>query len=85
MLQNDGQPLKIPAWDGVSRQVAELWRMQKNGQSAICSIWTHPEGGELRLTVDGRLRQVDVTHHLFALPIVALAWKERWHWLKGWR
>jgi len=64
---------------------AELWRMQKDGHAAVCSVWTHPDGGELRLTVDGKLRQSEATPYLYTLPIVALAWKERWHWLKGWR
>jgi hypothetical protein len=35
---------EIPAWDGVLRQVAELWRMQKDDHSAVCSVWTRPEG-----------------------------------------
>jgi hypothetical protein len=37
------------------------------------------------LTVDGRLRHAEATRYLFALPIVALGWKERWRWIKGWR
>jgi hypothetical protein len=49
------------------------------------SLWTNPEGAELRLTVDGKMQLTEVSHHFFALPIVALAWKERWHWIKGWR
>ena len=85
MLENGEMSVEIPAWDGVSRQFAELWRMQKDDHSAVCSVWTHPDGGELRLTVDGKLQRVEATHHLFALPIMALGWKERWHSLKGWR
>ena len=54
---------------------------------ARCSMrrWANPEGAELRLTVDGKVQLTDVSHHLFALPIVALAWRERDHWIKGWR
>jgi hypothetical protein len=34
--------------------------------------------------VDGKLRASDATHHTWALPIIALAWKERPQWLQGW-
>jgi hypothetical protein len=59
--------------------------MRKDGQLAVCSLWTHRDGGELRLTVDGKLQLVEATHHVFVLSTVALAWQERWHGLKGWR
>jgi hypothetical protein len=83
MLHYDNMSIEIPEWTG--REVAELWRMQKNAHVAVCSFWTNPEGAELRLTVDGQVQRTEVSHHLFALPIVALAWKERYHWIKGWR
>ena len=41
------------------------------------ALWTNPEGAELRLTVDGKVQLTDVSHHLFALPVVALAWREK--------
>ena len=85
MVDFDGKHIVIPSWDGVSRQVAEVWRMRKDAHSVVCSLWTHPEGGELRLTVDAKLQQAEATHHLFLLPTLALAWQERWHWIKGWR
>ena len=47
--------------------------------------WANPEGAELRLAVDGKMQLTEVSHHLFALPIVALGWRERYHWIKGWR
>ena len=84
-MEYDGQQIPVPRWDGQSRQVAELWRMQKGDHVAVCSVWTHPEGGELRLTVDGKLRQAEATHHVFALSTVALTWQEWWSWMKGWR
>jgi len=69
--------IQIPSWDGTSRLVKELWRIEEDGHVGSCSVWAHAEGGELRLTVDGVIRRRDVTHHTFALPIVALAWQER--------
>jgi hypothetical protein len=85
MLHYDNMSIEIPEWDGVRREVAELWRMQKNAHVAVCSVWTNPDGAELRLTVDGKVLLTEVSDHLFALPIVALAWRERYHWVKGWR
>ena len=84
MLHYDNMSMEIPAWDGVRREIAELWRLQNHAHVAVCSLWTNPEGAELRLTVDGKVQLSDVSHHLFALPIVALAWRERYHWIKGW-
>jgi len=51
--------------------------LQKGVHVAICALWSHPDGAELRLTVDGKLRASDATHHTWALPIVAHGWKER--------
>jgi hypothetical protein len=76
--------ITIPPWDGVERHVAELWRLRKGTRVAVCLLWTHPEGAQLRLVVDGKLRASDATHHTWALPIIALAWKERPQWLQGW-
>jgi hypothetical protein len=84
MLHYDDKSFEIPEWDGTRREVGELWRMQKDGHVAVCSVWTHPEGAELRLTVGGGVKQTDSTHHVFALSVVAHAWRERFHWLKGW-
>jgi hypothetical protein len=84
MLQKDDKSVETPAWDGVPRQVAELWRMQKGVHVAICALWTHADGAELRLMVDGKLRASDASHHTWALEIVALGWRERLEWLNGW-
>jgi hypothetical protein len=70
---------------GVPRYVAELWRMHKGDDVAVCAVWMHPDGAELRLIVNGEIKQTDATPHVFALSTVALAWKERWHCMKGWR
>ena len=85
MLHYDNMSIEIPEWDGVRREVAELWRLQRNTHAAVCSLWTNPEAAELRLTVDGQVLLTEVSDHLFALPIVALAWRERYHWIKGWQ
>jgi hypothetical protein len=44
MVDFDGKHIAIPSWEGVSRQVAEVWRLEKDAHSAVCSVWTHPMG-----------------------------------------
>jgi hypothetical protein len=85
MLHYGDMSIEIPAWTGIPQYVAELWRMHKGDDVAVCAVWTHPDGAQLRLTVNGAIKQTDATHHVFALSTVALAWQERWHWMKGWR
>ena len=48
MLHYDNVSIEIPEWDGVRREVAELCRLQNNAHIAVCSLWTNPEGAELR-------------------------------------
>ena len=43
----------VPQWDGHPREIAEAWRLSRGSRVAACSLWTHPKGGEARLTVDG--------------------------------
>ena len=77
---------RVPAvLTGVPRYVVELWQMHKGDDVAVCAVWTHPDGAQLRLTVNGEIKRTDATHDVFALSTVALAWQERWHWMKGWR
>ena len=47
--------VNVPPWFGVAREVAECWTLRKGTRVAICHLWTHPKGGEARLTVDGNL------------------------------
>ena len=42
---------------------------------AVCSVWTHPDGAELRLMIDGKLRTSDASYHVWVFAIVA--------WLDG--
>ena len=72
MVDFDGKHIVIPSWDGVSRQVAEAWRLPKDAHLVVCSVWTHPEGAELRLTVDGKLQQAEATTTSSCSP--------RWRW-----
>ncbi len=44
MLPYDNVSIETPPWSGVPRYVAELWRMHKGDDVAVCTVWTHPDG-----------------------------------------
>jgi hypothetical protein len=47
---------RLPEWDGISWEVGEFWRLRKGVHDrAHCTLWTHPAGAELRITVNGDL------------------------------
>jgi len=48
-----GASINLPEWDGQAREAGEVWTLRKGTRVATCHLWTHPNGGEIRLTVDG--------------------------------
>lgn len=57
--------------------------MTKGERVAACHLWTHPIGGEVRLTVDGDWVRGEANREAAALLDVALAWKAQFQ-EKGW-
>lgn len=53
------------------------------GGWAVCHLWTHPSGGEARLTVDGEWHRGEAGRDGLALVDVALGWKQQFQ-AKGW-
>ena len=50
---SDYASIGIPRWDGHAYEVGEAWRLTKDWRVAVCALWTHPKGGEVRVTIDG--------------------------------
>lgn len=50
--QNANASVNIPNWDGTPREAGEVWTLRKGSRVATCHLWTHPKGGEAKLTVD---------------------------------
>lgn len=42
-------------WDGFPREVAVLWTLRRYGRDAVCRLFTHVFGHELRIEVAGLL------------------------------
>jgi hypothetical protein len=43
-----------PPWNGSAILIATLWTLHKGDRRALCTLWNHPHGAELRLDVEGR-------------------------------
>lgn len=65
---------KVPE-DGRAREAAEVWRLRKATRVAVCNLWTHPKGGEARLTIDGEWHRGEALNNGLALMELALECK----------
>jgi len=50
---------------------------------ATCHLWTHPKGGEIRLTLDGAWNRGEARADKMALLELALRWRDQFE-AKGW-
>ena len=60
-----------------------MWRLRKGKRLAVCKVWTHPIGGEARVTVDGQWQRGKARRDSLALVDLALEWKRQFV-EKGW-
>ena len=74
MVHYDNMSIESPEWDGDRERSRHC-----GGCRRTRTLPSVPSG---RIP---KAQLTEVSHHLFALPIVALAWRERYHWIKGWR
>jgi hypothetical protein len=74
----------VPEWDGRSRAVAEVWTLRKGSHVAACSLWTHPIGGEVRLSVNGEMHRTEAKRDGRTLLDLALDWRDQFT-AKGWQ
>ena len=75
--------INIPEFYGEPREVAEAWTLRKGERVASCHFWTHPKGGEARLTVDGEWHRGSTAIDGRTLLDIALDWKQQFQ-AKGW-
>lgn len=80
---SDNVSIRIPPWDGQAREVGEVWTLTKGSRLAVCALWTHPSGGEARVTVDGEWQRGEAGRDGLALVDLALEWKAQFQ-EKGW-
>ena len=75
--------VNVPPWNGEPREAFEVWRLRKGKRLAVCNMWTHPIGGEARVTVDGEMLRTQAGRDGLALVDLALEWKQQFQ-EKGW-
>jgi hypothetical protein len=75
--------IRIPQWDGHAREVGEVWKLAKGARVAVCAFWTHPSGGEARITVDSEWQRGEAGRDGLALLDLALEWRAQFV-EKGW-
>ena len=76
--------LQRAIWDGTPREIAEWWTLKKGQRRAVCRMWTHVFGHELRLEVSRELVASEVCRDDEAV----LSCQERWRAgleAKGWK
>jgi hypothetical protein len=84
MMNVRGELVNIPQWNGRPYDCGEVFRLQKNGHEAVCTLWSHPIGGEVRVLVDGELWCSEAKRDGAALVDLALEWKQQFE-AKGWQ
>jgi hypothetical protein len=69
-----------PSFDGPPVYVREAFRLSKtrSGQSrtAICEVWTHAVGWELRLSIDGDSHRISTARSVVEMAEKAEDWRE---------
>jgi hypothetical protein len=75
--------LQRPFWDGVPKELGMWWTLRKNAHEAICRMFSHALGWELRLDVDGQMMRTAVCRSQEDVLDASQEWREAWR-TKGW-
>jgi hypothetical protein len=75
--------VNIPPFCNRPKPCGELWTLTKEGRRATCHLYTHPVGGEVRVSVDGEVLRSEAPDGL-ALVDLGLEWRAQFE-QEGWR
>jgi hypothetical protein len=78
------QYVNLPEWDGQPKHLTDVWRLRKGDRQALCTLSTHPIGGEIRVTVDGELLRSEAGRNGTELMNLAFDWGDQFK-EKGWQ
>jgi hypothetical protein len=81
---SDGASIQIPEWDGKAKEAGEVWRLRKGKKEAVCTLWSHPMGGQARVTVGKELWRYEAQVDAETLIDLAREWKWQFE-EKGWK
>lgn len=71
-------------WDGTPRELGEVWTLRKGSRVAVCTLRSHPIGGEAIVTTDGEWQRGQAGRDGMALFDLAMEWRKQFEG-KGWR
>lgn len=78
---SDHASINVPMWNGTPKECGEV--CTQGERVASCHLWTHPLGGEVKLTVDGAWVRGESRPHGAELVALALDWRNQFEG-KGW-
>jgi hypothetical protein len=61
----------------------EFWKLTKGASVAVCALWDHPLGAEVRCDVDGEMRRTKASRELGQLLDASDEWQKAFE-EKGW-
>lgn len=77
------QVLQRALWHGQAAKQGDTFRMAKDEHRAVCELWSHQFGWELKLLVDGELRRSQVCREQDIVFATFEGWREAMN-EKGW-
>ena len=75
--------IELGKWSGTPISGGEIWTLRKGGHVALCELWTHPLGREIRVTIDGEWQRGEAFRSMSELLDTATEWKKSFE-AKGW-
>jgi hypothetical protein len=76
-------PFNPPEWGGSPERIFEFWKLTKGARVAVCALWNHPLGAEVRCDVDGEMWRTKASRDLGQLLDASDEWRKAFE-LKGW-
>jgi hypothetical protein len=67
--------LQKEIWSGTREQLSVLWTLSDDQRIAECTLWSHPFGWELRMSVNNGIVQTQVERTLNQVSDSAAAWR----------
>lgn len=75
--------LQRAVWNGQPYRLEDLYILTRNAHNAVCELWTHWAGWELRLMIDGDTIQTQVCRAEKDVRDTSAEWRARLT-AKGW-
>jgi hypothetical protein len=86
-MTDENKPLRIPfnppEWRGQPVKISDFWTLTKGTRQAVCVLWNHPIGAEIRCDVDGEMVQTKASRDLGELLNASDEWRKAFE-AKGW-